>query len=53
MSNYMESTETPPCSSQAEGKWRTENERLTKTILLLQAEIERLRRKLESTWGEA
>lgn len=40
-------------SSLEAGKLKNENDTLRKRILLLEAEIERLRRKLEMTWGEA
>ncbi len=45
--------ETPVSSSEEEERLRKENDTLRKRIRMLEAEMERLRRKLESTWGEA
>lgn len=45
--------ETPTSSSQEVEKLKSVNATLRKRIQMLEAEIERLRRKLESTWGEA
>ena len=45
--------ETPVSSSEEEERLRSVNATLRKRIQMLEAEMERLRRKLESTWGEA
>lgn len=45
--------ETQGSSSQEAERLKNENDTLRKRIQLLTVEIERLRRKLESTWGEA
>ena len=45
--------ETQVSSSEEEERLRRENDLLRKRIQMLEAAMERLRRKLESTWGEA
>ena len=45
--------ETQVSSSEEEERLRSENDTLRKRIRMLVAEVERLTRKLESTWGEA
>jgi cell division protein FtsB len=45
--------ETQVSSSEEEERLRSVNATLRKRIQMLEAEMERLRRKLESTWGEA
>ena len=45
--------ETQVSSSEEEERLKNENDTLRKRIQMLVAEMERLRRKLESTWGEA
>ncbi len=45
--------ETHHSSSEEEERLKNENDTLRKRIRMLEAEMERLRRKLESTWGEA
>jgi hypothetical protein len=45
--------ETQPVSLSAAAKLKRENDTLKKQIRLLIAEVERMRRKLEMTWGEA
>jgi len=45
--------ETQVSSSEEEERLRSVIDTLRKRIRMLEAEMERLRRKLESTWGEA
>jgi len=45
--------ETPPHSSKEEERLKKEIATLRKRIQTLVAEIDRLRRKMESTWGES
>lgn len=45
--------ETQVSSSEEEERLKNENDTLRKRIRILEAAMERLRRKLESTWGEA
>lgn len=45
--------ETQPPSSKEEERLKNEIATLRKRIQILVAEVDRLRRKMESTWGES